>query len=142
MTIPDCLKLLELSGTPTKAAIKKAFRKAALKYHPDTRGSNTQFIAIKTAYDMLLSLSAEGLAQYTPVTPSTHASGHYDPFSDAAYDQRLFFQPDNPATEGFERKLRAKNCPYCDGYGFVIKNTNPSKGFIGRERRLCKCQWI
>lgn len=141
MTIDACLKTLGITGKPTKTAVKKAFRQAALRHHPDARGSDSEFIRIKTAYDTLMALSAEELAKYgTRETPP--ASGHYDPFNDPDYDKRAFFEPDNPNTEGFERKLRAKGCPHCGGYGFVTKNTDPSKGFMGRERRLCKCQWV
>lgn len=141
MTITDSLKLLGLSGAPTKVTLKKAFRKAALKYHPDTRGSNAQFIAIKTAYDTLMALSAEELSVCVPVKNTTRTTEHYDPFDDIHYSERTFFEPDKPAAEGYERKLRAKNCKHCGGFGFVTKNTDPAKGFLGRERRLCRCQW-
>lgn len=138
MTIQQCLSLLEVDGTPTKAAIKKAFRQAALKYHPDKRGSDKQFIKIKEAYDNLMSLPSDELVKYQI---QDSPDGKYDPFDDLDYKKRIFFTPDNPATEGFERKVRAKGCPYCGGYGFKTKNTDPSKGFMGRETRLCKCQW-
>ena len=141
MTIDACLKTLGITGKPTKTAVKKAFRQAALRHHPDARGSDSEFIRIKTAYDTLMALSAEELAKYG-TRKSPPASGHYDPFNDPDYNRRIFFEPDNPNAEGFERKLRAKGCPHCGGYGFVTKNTDPSKGFMGRERRLCKCQWV
>lgn len=142
MNTSDCLRLLSIEGTPTKIVVKKAFRKAALRYHPDTRGSNVDFIRIKTAYDTLMALSSEELARISPIknTPSVPGN-HYDPFSDPDYGSHVFFEPENPATEGFERKLRAKHCPYCHELGFITKNVDPSKGFMGRERRLCKCQW-
>ena len=141
MTIDACLKTLSITGKPTKAAIKKAYRQAALKHHPDARGSDNEFIRIKTAHDTLMALSAEELAKYD-VRAAPPPSGRYNPFTDPDYDKRVFFEPENPNAEGFERKLRAKGCPHCDGYGFVTKNTNPAKGFMGRERRLCKCQWV
>lgn len=141
MTTAESLKILEITGTPTKAAIKKAFRKAALQHHPDARGTNQRFIAIKTAYDTLMSLSSEELAHHQLARATPNTGGQYDPFADPDYDKRTFFMPENPATEGYERKLRAKSCPHCKGYGVITKNINPSKGFLGRERRLCKCQW-
>lgn len=140
MTINECLKLLDITGKPTKTAVKKAFRQAALKHHPDTRGSDKEFIHIKVAYDTLMALSADELERHSGHGTTTITST-YDPFNDPDYDKRVFFTPENPNTEGFERKLRAKGCPHCDGYGFITKNTDPSKGFMGRERRLCKCQW-
>lgn len=141
MTIEACLAILDIQETPTKTVIKKAFRKAARLHHPDTRGSDAQFIKVKLAYDTLMSATSEELSQYPKPVQKTTASGRYDPFTDPDYASRQFFVPENPATEGFERKLRAKNCPHCGGYGFVTKNTNPAKGFAGRETRLCKCQW-
>lgn len=139
MTIDTCLTLLGIKGKPTKTAVKRAFRQAALKHHPDKRGTDSQFIQIKTAYDTLMALSADELTKHE--VRETTPSDTYDPFTDPDYNKRVFFEPENPNTEGFERKLRAKGCPHCDGYGFMTKNTDPSKGFLGRERRLCKCQW-
>ncbi|NCU30920.1 J domain-containing protein [Candidatus Saccharibacteria bacterium] len=140
MNTLDCLQLLGINSKPTKAVIKKAFRQAALNYHPDTKGTDKEFIHLKSAYDKLMALTSEELANI-PFSGSDHIA-QYNPFNDSLYNERVFFQPDNPATEGFERKLRARGCPYCSGMGYVTKNTDPSKGFIGRERRYCKCQWV
>lgn len=86
-----------------------------------------------------MALPADELAKHE--LHETVPCGTYDPFTDPEYDKLVFFELENPNTEGFGRKLRAKGCPHCDGYGFVTKNTDPSKGFLGHERRLCKCQW-
>lgn len=140
MTIDECLKLLSVTERPTRAAVKKAFRQAALKHHPDTRGSDKEFIRVKVAYDTLMALPTDELERHSSPNETTDTPA-YNPFNDLDYDKRTFFSPENLSTEGFERKLRAKGCPHCDGYGFVTKNTDPSRGFMGRERRLCKCQW-
>lgn len=42
MTINACLEVLGITGKPTKTAVKKAFRQAALKYHPDKRGTDSK----------------------------------------------------------------------------------------------------
>jgi DnaJ-class molecular chaperone len=145
MTIEASLTVLQLDSSPTRTDIKRAFRKAALEYHPDVRGSDVAFIQIKEAYDALMELSDDALARIrqTPkyATQASNTTGSYDPFADPYYDERHFAQPDNPATEGFERQLRAKGCPHCGGFGFITKNIHPEKGFLGRERRFCKCQW-
>ncbi len=141
MTIDSCVATLGLEGKLTRTGVKKAFRQAALKHHPDARGSDTEFIKVKVAYDTLMALSADELANYKSNAAPTTSSGSYDPFADPDYDKRTFFTPENPNTEGFERKLRAKGCAHCHEFGFITKNTDPSKGFLGRERRLCKCQW-
>lgn len=139
MTLAECLQLLGVSGKPTKLAIKKAFRLAALRYHPDTKGSDKEFIRLRTAYDKLMALKTDELARVSPV--ETSSSARYDPFFDPNYQDRRFFEPENRATEGFERSLRARGCVICHGMGCITKNTNPTKGFMGRERRYCKCQW-
>ncbi len=141
MRIDTYITTLGITGKLSKATVKKAFRQAALKYHPDTKGSDAEFIKIKAAYDALIALSNDELAKHESHAETAPQSGKYDPFLDPDYDKRVFFEPENLRTEGFERKLRAKNCPHCGGYGFITKNTDPSKGFMGRERRLCKCQW-
>ena len=141
MTIEDSVVALGIKTKLSKVTVKKAFRQAALKHHPDARGSDTEFIKVKVAYDTLMALSSDELARYEPHAKTATPSGGYDPFTDPNYDKRIFFTPENPNTEGFERKLRAKGCPYCHEFGFITKNTDPSKGFMGRERRLCKCQW-
>lgn len=143
MTIESCLQLLHLTSTPTKAAIKRAFRQAALAYHPDTKGSDEEFIKIKHAYDTLMKLDDNALKRYRPpATSSTYQSnGSYDPFCDPEYEHRTFFMPDKKL-EGFERAAHAKRCTICHGLGYITKNTAPEKGFLGLERRLCKCQWL
>lgn len=45
---------LDPSGTYSKQDIKKAFRKMAMKHHPDTGGDPTMFIKVREAYDWLM----------------------------------------------------------------------------------------
>lgn len=143
MTIPEAITTLNLTGEITKAGIKKQFRQSAHTHHPDKAGSATQFKKVKEAYDLLLKTPIDDIRSYSKVaTPKHSAPGIYDPFADLEYDQRPFFQPDNANIEGYERKLRAKGCTHCNGLGFITKNTQPDKGFLGLETRLCKCQWL
>lgn len=143
MTIIEAISTLNLSGDVTKASIKKQFRQSAHTHHPDKSGSATEFKKIKAAYDLLIKTPIEDIRSYSKtITSQRSAPGLYDPFNDIEYDHRPFFQPDNPNIEGYERKLRAKGCPHCNGLGFITKNTQPHKGFLGLETRLCKCQWL
>ncbi len=141
MTIKEALDILGITDKPTKAAVKRAFRGAALKHHPDVKGSDKAFMRAKAAYDLLVNLPKEELAKHSAPPSPVKPDGSYNPFDDPFYDQRVFFTPDNPAAEGFERSIRAKNCPHCHSLGFFTKNTSPGKGFLGRERRYCCCQW-
>ena len=54
----DYYKLLNINESASLDEIKQAFRKAALKYHPDQNQNNPaasiQFILIKNAYDILV----------------------------------------------------------------------------------------
>lgn len=138
MTDTECLQLLGVVGKPTKTAVKKAFRLAALQFHPDIQGSDKEFIRLRAAYDQLIALKSDELARLEVVSV---VGSKYDPFVDLNYSKRQFFIPDNPATEGFERGLRARGCSHCRGMGYITKNTDPARGFMGRERRLCRCQW-
>ncbi len=140
MTPLECLRTLGVTGRPTKLAIKKAFRQAALLYHPDTKGSDKEFINLRKAYDKLLAMKSDELARILSVDRSTPVK--YDPFVDQNYYNRIFFEPEIRATEGFERNLRARGCSICHGMGFITRNTNPAKGYLGRERRYCMCQWV
>lgn len=63
--IPNHYKTLEIEPTATKEEIKKAYRRLALKYHPDKNKSpdaHEKFIAINEAY--LLLYDNEARAKY------------------------------------------------------------------------------
>jgi len=53
MKIEDAAKLLEISGELTKEIIKRAYKKACSKYHPDKGGSTEMMQAINQAYESL-----------------------------------------------------------------------------------------
>lgn len=142
MTIRECLELLEIRDTPTKIVIKKAFRRAALQHHPDKRGSSAAFQKIKLAYDTLIAKTDDELAWYAKKQSATAESGIYDPFDDPDYEDRDFFEPERLRTADFERSARAKGCHHCDGRGFMTKIMDPSRGYISKEKRWCKCQWV
>ncbi|BDM66250.1 hypothetical protein NFHSH190041_37020 (plasmid) [Shewanella sp. NFH-SH190041] len=57
MKIIDALNILGLSGTVTKAEIKKAYKAASLKYHPDRNPAGKQMMqAINEAWTTLKEL--------------------------------------------------------------------------------------
>ncbi len=58
MTFPNHYQTLQVAPTATMEEIKKAYRKLALRFHPDKAGSDEStlaaFRAIKSAYDVLI----------------------------------------------------------------------------------------
>ena len=69
----EALSILGMSGNPTKAEIKRVFRKLALEKHPD-RGvtSHEEFAKINDAYREALDHAENNAA---PVRPSRHKVG-------------------------------------------------------------------
>jgi curved DNA-binding protein CbpA len=70
MTKEEVLKILELPADANQDQIKKAFRKLALKYHPDLNsepGAQEKFIRIQKAYE-LLSVWDNSKTSYQPKT--------------------------------------------------------------------------
>ena len=59
-TKSSALKVLGLTGNPSTDEIKAAYRKMAMKHHPDREGGNeSKFKAIQSAYDWLNSNAAK-----------------------------------------------------------------------------------
>ncbi len=53
MKIEDAAKILKIDGDLTQADIKKAYRKACIKYHPDKGGCVEMMKAVNQAYSVL-----------------------------------------------------------------------------------------
>ena len=47
----SCFRVLGISPFSNSDAVKKAYREKAKQFHPDTGGTNAEFIALKQAYD-------------------------------------------------------------------------------------------
>ncbi len=54
MDEPTALRILGLSGKPTKNEIRKAFHKKALIHHPDKGGTGQTFAIVQRAHDFIL----------------------------------------------------------------------------------------
>ena len=54
MTIQDAIKILQLSGSVTPELVKKAYRKASSKYHPDRNPAGAEMMkAVNAAFETL-----------------------------------------------------------------------------------------
>ncbi len=51
--MPDLYKVLGVRKNASKESIRKAYKKAAMKAHPDTGGSQEKFALVKRAHDIL-----------------------------------------------------------------------------------------
>lgn len=49
---PECLRVFELTREATVEDVEKAYRKMALKHHPDTGGSHAAFLRLTNHYHM------------------------------------------------------------------------------------------
>ena len=60
MKIQDAAKLLDLSGSVTPEDVKKAYKRAAMKYHPDrTNASPEMMKMVNEAYELLKEFAGE-----------------------------------------------------------------------------------
>lgn len=81
MSIDKALKILGLEGGESLEQIRRAFRKKAMRYHPDRYQNFSQqawatkrFIDVKSAYDYLMNLST--FVKESASTPSVNDTAH------------------------------------------------------------------
>jgi len=127
-------RILGVAQDASLADIKKAFRKKALQLHPDQGGDTQAFLALKEAFEFLITNQPRDME--IGFDPS------YDPFTDLDYFKHTFFAPEHDNIAEFERSVRAEGCRYCHGIGKISKLVDASKGFMGLEERFCSCQIV
>lgn len=72
MNIQEALNIFGLSGELTEQDIKKAYKKAALKYHPDRNPLGAELMkAINAAFDFLMN-NLENINKFQSNDKSTH----------------------------------------------------------------------
>jgi len=61
VNIKDALSILSLTATANPSAIKTAYRKASIKYHPDRNAAGLEMMkAVNVAYSFLVEISYDG----------------------------------------------------------------------------------
>jgi len=110
----DYYAVLYLTRSATDADIKKAYRKLALKYHPQKNsepGSDSKFKQVAEAYDILSSsqrralydqFGEEGLKNGVPTTKEGVFTKGYTFHGDPERVFKEFFGGDNPFLELYE----------------------------------------
>jgi len=139
MTTSNCYLVLGINPPSDLAEIKKAFRRQALKLHPDQGGNEQAFLELKEAFEYAIKQTQSD--RTTHVYQEYGFSG-YDPFTDPSYESYSFFEPENDNLARFERSILAEGCKHCDGLAIRSKLIHPERGFAGREERFCICQRI
>lgn len=140
MTQSDYYNVLGVGSDATVSEAKQAFRKLALKHHPDHGGSEAAFRELKVAFEQVVKVALAAKPFKWPEAGG--GFGRYDPFTDSRYDTYEFFEPENSDIARFERSILAENCQHCQGLGVRTKATDPEKGFMSMEERFCICQRI
>jgi len=136
MATRDCYEVLGVDSAASVKDIKAAFRKLALKAHPDHGGDAQKFLELKGAFEEAIRKALSNRPEPAPML------GGYDPFADPLYDTYEFFEPENDSIARFERNVLASDCRFCHGLGVRSKLVDPSKGFMGIEERFCICQKV
>ncbi|XP_032454190.1 dnaJ homolog subfamily B member 6 isoform X2 [Nasonia vitripennis] len=106
----DYYRILEVSRTATNGEIKKAYRKLALKWHPDKNPENLEeanirFKEISEAYEVLIDdAKRRRYDQRAYQRASNQTTSSRQPRAGSGYTYRDFF--DSPLQRFFERKRR------------------------------------
>lgn len=118
MNINDAFNLLNITETATQADIKKAYKAASLKYHPDRNPAGAQMmLAINAAYEFL-----KGLGE--TVTPQDgFTANDYSEELSAVLNQ-LF------ALDGIDIEV-------CGNWIWISGNTKPHAKALGKDGIGC-----
>jgi len=121
--IQNCYETLGISENANEDKIKKAFRRLAMKYHPDKNGSSDKFREITEAYEILCNEERKKthdsiLAKHTHTRPDIALSGT---------DLKIFIRVHTLEMIKSVKKIvvikRKCPCPVCEGTGSSLKKT-------------------
>ncbi len=140
----DYYKILGISQNATQDEIKKAYRKLALKLHPDCGGNQQEFIKINEAYVSLINLQE---LQYDQINDQSNNQEHSQ-YNRSKQEYSQYDQSKNTDSEpfisfdtalspngkyfsksyhGYNEKIDNKYCKYLKGkvVGFKYGNKTP-----------------
>ena len=167
LTIQDCLSVMKLSEEElTEETLKKAYRKFALKYHPDKGGDANKFTEISNAYEILLefltsnSVPSKGEASKeasASARPSKGGSSYtHSPFfpdvqrtydeKTGVYKETFTFSSSNPAD--IEKLFRSQAIFFDESTSFFSKpavptaRTKPASANHGSKNVMCESKEI
>lgn len=118
MNINTAFTLLSLTGSCTQADIKKAYKSASIRFHPDKNPGGTEMMkAINEAYSFLQ-------GQGEPVEPNQY-------FQESNHSTEMMAALNQLATlEGIEIEI-------CGSFIWVSGNTKPHSKVLGRNGIGC-----
>jgi molecular chaperone DnaJ len=150
----DYYEVLGVNRDADEEAIKKAFRRLAMKYHPDRNPDNPKaeelFKEAKEAYEILTDPNKRAAYYHRhshagvdprPRTASRGAAGFFgfaDAFGDIFSD--IFNQPSGGRWSRSETRpgTEPRTCPTCEGNGQV----RLQQGFFSTQQACPKCHGI
>ena len=97
MTHSQALQVLSLAAGASKKRLKTAYRRAAMKHHPDKGGDQECFILAKEAYDLLVEQGTT--ERHEPQQGFSHLEGFGNPFAGVEVRVRYQKQSDTPTAE-------------------------------------------
>ena len=89
----DYYRILQVNRSASESEIKTAYRKLAMKYHPDRNAhpdAHSVFLEITEAYEYLIDPNRHNQSQYNSSQTSQHESAsanHADPYYHRAYTE-------------------------------------------------------
>lgn len=124
----DYYKLLGLERGASDKEIRKAFRRLALKYHPDKNkdpDAQAHFIKIAEAYEVLSNRDKRAHFDTSEPDPSSSSDHHYHDFNHQEFNYQEFYQNFDDAfrmhnqrhnREHFRAHFKAHKSNFPDGY--------------------------
>ena len=143
----DCYEVLGVNHDADEETIKKAFRRLAMKHHPDRNPDNPKaeelFKEAKEAYEILTDANKRAAYYYyryshAGVDPRAGVSAGFSGFADAFGEIFNRARGGRSSGSGVKPETRPRTCPTCEGHGQV----RVQQGFFSTQEACPKCHGI